>query len=315
MLLHRFPNLAWLKQQIATQFEAGKAWNNEALKHRGWPTVILNAKTTEIERPNVEGPLSLFTNVSGKSRVAVEGKTVTIDPGFFFLTNPQQYYSLEIDSAETVETFNIHFGEHHADQVWQSLTQSPEEALDTPFSVNLPMAFHNRLYRRNDYVDQLITYIHAEAPTMMKDPLWMEEQLYALMAYFLQQELNWNRQIQDLPALKSSTKKELARRLALATDYMYAHVCQAPALEDLAQVAMLSKYHFLRLFKVFYGKTPQQMLAELRVEKAQNLLTKDTLSVLDIALEVGLSEGSALSRLFYKHTGMYPSQYRQLVKN
>ena len=314
MFLRKFPNLTWLKQQISERFEHNPL--QEQTPHpSGWPSVILNTQTTDIERPNITGPLSLFTNLSGTSRVSAGGTTVHVDPHCFFLSNPQQSYTLEIDAQPKGETFNIHFGEHFASLAWQSLTQPTRKALDSPDADSPPLTFPNHLYRINDAIRNIIYRIKAEEHQLVSDPLWLEEQLYELMGHLFAQQCKWKQRVEELPALKASTRQELAQRLSYAMDFMYSHVQQSPTLEELAQVSMLSKYHFIRLFKAFYHKTPHQMLSELRIQKAQMLLQDETLSMLDIAQEVGLSEGSALSRLFFKQVGYYPSQYRQLVKN
>jgi len=60
---------------------------------------------------------------------------------------------------------------------------------------------------------------------------------------------------QQLPSLKSSTRKEIMRRLMVATDYIYTFYDRKLSLEELAQACCLSKFHFLRLFKIAFGKT------------------------------------------------------------
>lgn len=68
------------------------------------------------------------------------------------------------------------------------------------------------------------------------------------------------------------------------------------------------------LFKNKYGISPSDYLANLRIEKAKELLTDSTenLSVGQIALAVGFSDALYFSRLFSKKTGVSPSKYRQI---
>lgn len=47
-------------------------------------------------------------------------------------------------------------------------------------------------------------------------------------------------------------------------------------LDDLAAVACLSKYHFLRLFRATYGVTPMEYVSQRRIERAQDLLRAPT---------------------------------------
>lgn len=96
MVLHQFPDLHWLKAQANTRFANRQVVNGGRLENDGWPTVILNAKTKGIVRDNIRGPLSIFTNLSGNSVVAVDKKRVTQTPETFFISNAGQHYTPEI---------------------------------------------------------------------------------------------------------------------------------------------------------------------------------------------------------------------------
>jgi AraC family transcriptional regulator len=68
MLIREFPDIHWLKRQIRTRFENRRRWDGLELYASGWPPVILNAKAKNLVRDQVIGPLSIFTNISGKSK-------------------------------------------------------------------------------------------------------------------------------------------------------------------------------------------------------------------------------------------------------
>ncbi len=125
MILNAFPDLNWLKEQAEKRFADRKAYDGTSLKQRGWPTVILNVRSAETYRDNIRGPLSLFTNFSGSSQVSIDGKSVLIKEGCFFLSNPDQRYTLEIHRTKPAETFNIHFGERFADEVFPIVANFP----------------------------------------------------------------------------------------------------------------------------------------------------------------------------------------------
>ncbi len=82
---------------------------------------------------------------------------------------------------------------------------------------------------------------------------------------------------------------------------------------DLAQIAKeacYSEYHFLRLFRKVYDKTPHRYLTEKRIDKAKELLKKDSASVTDVCFDVGFESLGSFSSLFSKHVGTSPSAYR-----
>jgi hypothetical protein len=63
-------------------------------------------------------------------------------------------------------------------------------------------------------------------------------------------------------------------------------------------------------FRKIYGISPQGMLIRLRMERAKDLLRKGTLSVKEIAQELGYTRQHDLSRAFHKYTGTSPSEWK-----
>ena len=79
-------------------------------------------------------------------------------------------------------------------------------------------------------------------------------------------------------------------------------------LSNISGEAYFSKFHFIRLFKSIYGKTPHQYLKHVRIEKAKCLL-KAQVHVSDVCYLVGFDSLSSFSGLFGKVVGESPSAY------
>src|SRR6185503_7717973 len=150
MILTEFPNLQWLKKQADDRFSNKRDRKGQVLAIAGWPSVILNAKSKNVIRDNILGPLSIFTNISGQSAITTDSKRSIIKEGFFYISNSRQHYTLEIDSLKPVETFNIHFGDAFAENVCSSLTHTPEDLLEKHESTGRNLEFRNRLVKYND---------------------------------------------------------------------------------------------------------------------------------------------------------------------
>jgi AraC family transcriptional regulator len=116
MVFHQFPDLQWLKNQAETNFRNRQAWQGRSLPTEGWPSVVMNVKTNHTFRDNIRGPLSLFANLDGSSIVHAGSKVAKVNSDFFFVSNQDQHYTLEVDSKSETETINIHFGEYWADR-------------------------------------------------------------------------------------------------------------------------------------------------------------------------------------------------------
>ena len=103
--------------------------------------------------------------------------------------------------------------------------------------------------------------------------------------------------------------------------YLYKRIVQAKLfidknfnnsidLDNIADEACFSKFHFLRLFKTIYGKTPHQYLIRVRVENAKLFLEKGN-SVSDTCFEIGFDSVSSFTALFKQYTKLSPSAYQQ----
>jgi hypothetical protein len=83
-------------------------------------------------------------------------------------------------------------------------------------------------------------------------------------------------------------------------------VSQGPMLFGLNPGHDSLRHRFRRLF----GTSPQGMLIRLRMERAKELLRTSSLSVKEIANELGYSRQHDLTRAFRKHTGTSPSEWK-----
>ncbi len=95
-----------------------------------------------------------------------------------------------------------------------------------------------------------------------------------------------------------------------AIQYLEANFRAQPDLDEIAASVHLSKYHFQRLFKRWAGISPMQYLQFLSMEYAKQRL-QESQSVLDAALDAGLSSPSRLHDLFVSFEGITPGEYKR----
>ena len=102
----------------------------------------------------------------------------------------------------------------------------------------------------------------------------------------------------------------LTHQVMQARLFMDKHYAGKLHIVDLAGKAFLSNFHFIRLFKAYFGYTPYQYLTGVRIKNAKRLLaTHATIS--DICFEVGFENVSYFTGLFKKMTGTTPSAFRK----
>jgi AraC-like DNA-binding protein len=108
----------------------------------------------------------------------------------------------------------------------------------------------------------------------------------------------------------SIPKIYLYRRIVHAKLFIDDHYHQPINLDDIADEAFFSKFHFIRLFKSTYGKTPHQYLIAVRIEQARLLLQTGT-PVTQVCYAVGFDSATSFSALFKKVLRQSPYAYQQ----
>lgn len=113
--------------------------------------------------------------------------------------------------------------------------------------------------------------------------------------------------------LNVNTRTEILRRLNLAKEYLYANYDKNVNLESVANYACLSVNHLLRTFKLAYNQSPHQYLIQIRLQRAQLLLTKTEYPVYEIVNMVGFKCTSSFIRLFRNRYQTTPLKYRSIA--
>jgi AraC family transcriptional regulator len=315
MILHEFPELNWLKSQIARGFDNRLGWGNRTLEREGFPSVVIHTVSHACYRPDIKGPFSFFLNLRGASLCRTDGETRRVGEDSYFISNRAQPYTLEIDEGAETETFNIHFGEYFAESVLHSLLTPADRILDQGTEKQvMPFTFFNQLHRRDARFNALIFGILRSCQDHGFDQLLFEEQLTSLLTYHLGQHRQIAGRIDQLPPVRISTRIQLYKQLSQAMDIIHASAGEDLSLEMLSKEAFLSKYHFIRLFRSAYGYSPHQYIQQLRIEKACTILSRTATPVADLADQLGFVNSQSFSRLFSQRMGVSPVQYRTLTK-
>jgi AraC-like DNA-binding protein len=102
----------------------------------------------------------------------------------------------------------------------------------------------------------------------------------------------------------------LLPHLRRARDHIDRHYSMPLDLDQLARVAAVSKFHFVRGFEATYGETPIRYLTRRRIERAQSLLRTANLTVTEVCMLVGFSSLGSFSTRFTALVGESPTAYR-----
>jgi AraC family transcriptional regulator len=156
-------------------------------------------------------------------------------------------------------------------------------------------------------IEHICRALHAEAATNFSSgPLYGESLGLALASRFLSQ---YSR---PLPSIRRGGLAP--RRLRRVVDFIDAELDTPLRMRSLAEIAGLSQFCFAHNFKVETGMSPHQFVMRARIERAKRLLRETNLTMVEIALSVGLQNSSQFNALFKRELGTTPRAFRRLFR-
>lgn len=112
--------------------------------------------------------------------------------------------------------------------------------------------------------------------------------------------------------LSCPKQQEHQARFTELCHYISTHCTENLSLEELANEAGFSKYHFARLFKEMTGTTCHNFLLSKRILYAKTLLVDFSLPITEVAMRSGFNSLATFNRIFKSQIGCTPSEFRKL---
>nr|BFD89408.1 AraC family transcriptional regulator [Kitasatospora sp. Xyl93] len=100
--------------------------------------------------------------------------------------------------------------------------------------------------------------------------------------------------------------------MARAIEVMHENIGELLTIDDMAQAAIYSKFHFSREFQRVTGVSPRRFLSAIRIDAAKRLLIETDLTVTEISHRVGYNSVGTFSSRFASSVGTSPTMFRQL---
>jgi AraC family transcriptional regulator len=274
-------------------------------------TAILNVQTQVADYTLDANRLAVLCAWNGRQEVATDGRRITVDDDTW-LALPAGPASVRIRSAHEVHALTIVFRAGMPEEVLGSLITPEDRLLENGEIVDAPMLpFTANLQTHDRSVTPVMLFIRRHCDMGLDDPLWYEEQL----AFLLERMLVRHRQVvtraRSVPVRRAATRREILRRVSLATDFIHSSYDKPLMLGDMARSAFLSRHHFLRLFKHIHDVTPHEYLQRKRTTVAARLLRGSELAVEEIVKQVGFDSRSTLFRALRRFHGVTPRECRQ----
>jgi len=111
--------------------------------------------------------------------------------------------------------------------------------------------------------------------------------------------------------MRKTTQQSYIARMVNVVNYIQKNLDSDLTLEDLAEQANFSRYHFHRIFSGVLGESVKELVRRLRLERAAIQLKTSSESILTISLAAGYESDMAFSRAFKARAGVLPSKFRK----
>lgn len=238
-----------------------------------------------LRRGNREFAIWQYT-VSGFGKLDYEGETYTVHPGDAVLLRiPHDhcyYFSTEADHWEFVY---VSMNGREIMRIWRELQRQVGPIVR--FDENSGTLKYILEIFKNAFSGEITTPFKSSATA------------YQLMMTVFE-ELG--------PSSKTVNEPEFVNRVI---DYCLAHLDEPLTVDDMAEVAGYSRFHFSRMFAESQGMPPAAFLHDLRLKHSMRLLQTERSSIKEIATQCGFQDASNYCKAFRKAYKMSPGKFRK----
>lgn len=265
----------------------------------GKENAIVSGRAVAAEYSAMAQSLSIKMARGGAERYLMLNREVSVDDDSLLILNQGRSYGSRLDSRRPAESFAVFFRPGLLAQVRAARGQCLARQIDEPLTDAAAaddFEFSEHLRPHAPTVSRRLAGLRAAVQAGERSEDWLEQQLLLLASAMLDLEAEEDLALQQLPAARASTRRELARRLRLAADCIASCYQQPLTLDQLAEVACLSRFHFLRHFSQLHGLTPYACLMKKRAQVARRLMATGETDREAIAQQCGFGTRWALQR-------------------
>lgn len=256
---------------------------------------------------NVRSPFArIYYVFEGTAQVLMPDGIKTLRPGYLYFIPP---YTMHSDICTSIFS-------HYYVHVYEDPNSkfSIFEELSLPFEVEahpLDLQLMRRMMDMNpqmrvpqsdpesyDDHQSLLSNLQLNVTRPLGDKMESRGTLYILMSRFMQFAQRKNDINDD--------------RIRKSLSYIRRHIGDEIDVATMAEMAFMSKDHFIRVFRLQTGSTPMAYIIRKKMESAELQLITTDISVKQISTHLGYNDQSYFIKLFKKHTNLTPQQYREI---
>ena len=252
--------------------------------------------------------IRIFYIVEGEAMLHLPEENMLLKPGYMYMIPAFVIHSYECHGV--FKLYYIHMYEGFKNEV------NLQDTYELPTEV-----------RAGNSIRQLFEYVSSQYPdAMLPEPDPKSYDTSAQTSNYVERYMNmelWEKM--ELRGAMLMIMSHFIReakphiwtsdeRMKQVLRYIHEHIADKIDVEDLANLASITKTYFIRLFKQEFGLSPVQYINLKKVERAQLLLYTTDCSVKEVAYKLGFSDHNYFIRLFHKVAGITPQEYRRQLR-
>jgi len=286
-------------------------WENTTLINQAFPFNIFENSPTgnQILKLHWHEHYELILVDQGEAIFQIGGSQIRASAGdLLFVNSGQLHAGYHDDPSQDMKYYAIVF---HPSIVGHQSANLLSVDLVSPYTEG-NTTFSNRIDKNSDYYLELVTTISSLIQEFKSKNNGYEVMIRA----YCQLIFTWlcrgymishdEKRESDASRLRTAQFKEMLL-------YIEKHFSDRITLSEVADMVHLSPFHFCKSFKKLTGLTLIQYINLHRIYEAERLLRSTTLSITDIAEQVGCGSINSFSKIFKQYKGYSPMSARKLL--
>ena len=229
--------------------------------------------------------------VDGEGWIETQGKRKKISANQLFVIPPKVACAYGSSSKKPWTNYWLHFTGENAE-----LYAPPTNEV-----ITIPPTNDSRIEERLILFEEMLQNV--------EDSFQLEKVVYANIC--LKQFLSSVKYLKVYRSVKKEGGNSLLKKIIA---FMKNNLHQNIRISELATMCNCSSSNIYKLFKQNLDSAPQDFFIHLKMERAQKYLTQSNLKVKEIGLKLGYDDPYYFSRIFTKHVGLSPANYRKEEK-
>ena len=277
----------------------------EKLKH-----VKFLVNRIQFRKEHIHNEFEIFIVLKGSGIAKIKNKSYSLKAGDIFLINSGEVHSYMREPLYTLDV------EDTDDDPLFLFVQISNHCLREYFPQIRTTIFNScnlRDYLSDEEANSMINLLVQSAKLyFMEDPLYQLNVLSNIAKVLVSCYKEVPHEI--ISEAQKTNLKQKNLRVERIISYIDANFETQIRLQDLAEQENLSPTHFSHLFTSLFGVTFQNYVNIKRMEQCIRLMPNKEKTLLEISYESGFSDTKYMNRMFIKHFGYTPKEYRKRLR-